>query len=43
MNSTPPVNATEPPMPVRRDLRFDLPAERIVDWNGNGRHLAFTV
>lgn len=28
-------------MPVRRDLRFDLPAERITDWNhAGGSHLS---
>lgn len=26
------------PMPVRRDLHFRLPADRIHDWNGNGGH-----
>ncbi|MGH8540879.1 MAG: metal-dependent hydrolase, partial [Stenotrophobium sp.] len=28
------------PLPVRRDLRFDLPAARIGDWHGSGAHVA---
>ncbi|KVH78469.1 metal-dependent hydrolase [Burkholderia ubonensis] len=27
-------------MPVRRDLRFDLPVERAKDWHGKGPHVA---
>lgn len=27
------------PMPVRRDLRFGLPAARIGDWNAHGSHI----
>lgn len=27
-------------IPVRRDLRFDLPAERIGDWHGRGAHVS---
>lgn len=30
----------DPIMPVRRDLHFNLPAERITDWNANGKHLS---
>ncbi|KVG28399.1 metal-dependent hydrolase [Burkholderia ubonensis] len=26
-------------MPVRRDLRFDLPVERVKDWHGKGPHV----
>ena len=26
-------------MPVRRDLRFDLPVERAKDWHGLGSHV----
>lgn len=26
-------------MPVRRDLRFDLPVERAKDWHGLGPHV----
>ncbi|HXG27881.1 MAG TPA: metal-dependent hydrolase [Nevskiales bacterium] len=31
--------ASPHPMPVRRDLRFGLPAGRITDWNAHGPHL----
>ncbi|AKE06923.1 metal-dependent hydrolase [Burkholderia dolosa] len=27
------------PMPVRRDLRFELPVERVKDWHGHGPHV----
>jgi uncharacterized protein len=33
------VPANLPPMPVRRDLKFGLPAERIADWNAHGPQL----
>ncbi|MDX1496427.1 MAG: metal-dependent hydrolase [Salinisphaeraceae bacterium] len=26
-------------MPTRRDLRFNLPAEKISDWHGDGKHI----
>ncbi|MBV8063117.1 MAG: metal-dependent hydrolase, partial [Nevskia sp.] len=27
-------------LPIRRDLRFKLPAERIPDWNAGGHHVS---
>ena len=31
---------TAPIMPARRDLSFGLPADRITDWNANGKHVS---
>ncbi len=32
--------AVEPPLPVRRDLQFKLPAEKIADWNSGNAHVS---
>lgn len=32
------METTAPVMPVRRDLRFDLPAQRVLDWHPHGPH-----
>lgn len=37
-----PAKSTDPVsvMPVRRDLRFDLPVERATDWHGQGSQVS---